>query len=89
MQTRNRGHETHQTFAFDTCMAKKLFWCRPKKKKIWAGPNLCGLIFLHLIADCTAPFIVDVFTDATIDGVAPTAAAPARGLCLEYQQLPC
>ena len=33
MQPRNRGHETHQTLAFDTCMAKKLFWCRPKKEK--------------------------------------------------------
>ena len=51
--------------------------------------ELNSVTFLLLIADCTAPFIVDVFTDATIDGVAPTAAAPARGLCLEYQQLPC
>jgi len=60
--------------------------------------KLCGAIFSAVeasalaqtrLCDCTAPFIVDVFTDATIDGVAPTAAAPARGLCLEYQQLPC
>jgi len=60
--------------------------------------KLCGALFTAVeaaelaqtrLCDCTAPFTIDIFTDATIDGVAPVAAAPARGLCLEYQQLPC
>lgn len=60
--------------------------------------KICGAIFSAVeastlaqtrLCDCTAPFTIDIFTDATIDGVAPAADAPARGLCLEYQQLPC
>ena len=40
-------------------------------------------------SDCTAPFIVNIVTDATADAIAATAAAPARGVCLEYRQIPC
>jgi len=62
--------------------------------------SFCGVVFGTVeamtavappatrICDCSAPFIVQIFTDA-IAGIAPTAAAPARGLCLEYKQKPC
>jgi hypothetical protein len=42
------------------------------------------------ICDCTAPFGVFIHTDDTIDGViAATIVAGNRGVCLEYNQLPC
>ena len=48
-----------------------------------------GIIFQNLIADCTAPFTVQIVTDAIAGAVAPAAILPGRGVCLEYQQLPC
>ncbi|XP_059097601.1 uncharacterized protein LOC131891925 [Tigriopus californicus] len=44
------------------------------------------------ICDCTAPFRVDIFTDATTDLAddPPTEnSKPSRGVCLEYRQIPC
>jgi len=41
------------------------------------------------VCDCTAPFIVNIVTDQALDTVAATAALPSRGVCLEYQQIPC
>ena len=46
-------------------------------------------IWYLFFSDCTAPFIVNIVTDATADAIAATAAAPARGVCLEYRQIPC
>jgi len=60
--------------------------------------RLCGAIFsaeilseipATVICDCTTPFIVQVYTEDTVAAIAPAAGAEARGLCLEYQQLPC
>ena len=48
-----------------------------------------GIIFQNLIADCTAPFTVQIVTDAIAGAVAPAAILPGRGVCLEYTQLPC
>ena len=48
-----------------------------------------AIIFQNLIADCTAPFTVAIVTDAIAGAVAPAAILPGRGVCLEYQQLPC
>lgn len=39
--------------------------------------------------DCSAPFVVEIYTDATNDGSAPTAAAPSQGACLNYKQVAC
>ena len=47
------------------------------------------MIFHNLIADCTSPFTVQIVTDAIAGAVAPAAILPGRGVCLEYQQLPC
>ncbi|XP_059097323.1 uncharacterized protein LOC131891710 [Tigriopus californicus] len=43
------------------------------------------------ICDCTAPFIVDIFTDEDVDAGDQATANPvqSRGLCLEYMQIPC
>ncbi|TRY80436.1 hypothetical protein TCAL_04732 [Tigriopus californicus] len=44
-----------------------------------------------VIEDCTAPFIVDIFTDEDVDAGDQATANPvqSRGLCLEYMQIPC
>jgi len=55
--------------------------------------KLCGGVFNSEdmntanipLCDCTAPFTVNVVTDAAAD----TAAINSRGACLEYRQLPC
>merc|ERR1712110_1057886 len=47
------------------------------------------------ICDCTAPFTVDIKTDAkgdegaTAAAAAATAAPGSRGVCIEYTQIPC
>ena len=48
-----------------------------------------AIIFQNFIADCTAPFTVAIVTDAIAGAVAPAAILPGRGVCLEYQQIPC
>ena len=60
------------------------------RNKFWMDPiERRAIIFQNLIADCTAPFTVAIVTDAIAGGVAPAAILPGRGVCLEYQQLPC
>lgn len=39
------------------------------------------------ICDCSAPFLVNVVTDAANDGAAATGSS--KGLCLDYRQKPC
>ena len=65
--------------------------------------KICGELNLHEMcvidvtsytyADCTPPFMVDVFTDTLSDaGAAITANAlnmESRGVCLDYNQVPC
>jgi len=42
------------------------------------------------ICDCTAPFTVDIVTNALPDqGAGIDNANPSRGTCLEYTQVPC
>jgi len=41
------------------------------------------------ICDCTFPFEVNVKTDSTPEEDPPTVPDSARGVCLEYTQLPC
>jgi len=44
------------------------------------------------ICDCTPPFTVDIFTDNTADPQAiagGTNTIQSRGICLEYNQVPC
>ena len=56
--------------------------------------KLCGVNFnvadataidLTFVCDCSAPFIVDIYTDA----IADDATATSRGVCLEYRQIQC
>lgn len=49
--------------------------------------NLAATAIHIPICDCTSPFIVRVYTDATQDNGATTIAS--RGVCLDYSQLPC
>ena len=46
-------------------------------------------IFVIFITDCTAPFTVGVVTDAIDETDNSAPAVGARGLCLEYTQIPC
>ena len=46
------------------------------------------LLKYEIFLDCTQPFRVQIYTDATV-AIAVTAATQQRGLCLEYKQLPC
>ena len=41
--------------------------------------------FYSLISDCTEPFIVNIYTDATAD----IATQVNRGVCFDYVQTPC
>ena len=41
------------------------------------------------ISDCTAPFEVNIQTDATTDTDTANDQRTNRGVCLEYTQIPC
>ena len=45
-------------------------------QKFWLYP---------LISDCVPPFNVQIYTDASAYAIAATQ----RGVCLEYEQVPC
>ena len=47
--------------------------------------DFCDFFF----TDCTAPFTVGVVTDAIDETDNSAPAVGARGLCLEYTQIPC
>ena len=40
-------------------------------------------------SDCTAPFIVQIVTDAVPGAGDQMATKVQRGVCLEYKQIPC
>ena len=46
-------------------------------------------MFRIFFSDCTAPFVIEIYTDATNDGTAAAANTEARGVCFEYTQVPC
>jgi len=74
--------------------------CQPGQNAVTSS-RLCGVVFgggiiatmqmfaMSTACDCTLPFTVGIVTDAAdeIDNSAP--AVGARGLCLEYTQIPC
>jgi len=74
--------------------------CQQGKNAVTSG-RLCGVVFGGGIAktianfgestacDCTAPFTVGVVTDAIDEADNSAPAVGARGICLEYTQIPC
>ena len=62
---------------------------------VWAPSNqgqfLDSAFYVHLLffTDCTAPFTVGVVTDAIDEADNSAPAVGARGICLEYTQIPC
>ena len=65
---------------------------------VWAPSNQgqflpifgqCILRPFTFFTDCTAPFTVGVVTDAIDEADNSAPAVGARGICLEYTQIPC
>jgi len=74
--------------------------CQPGQNAVTSS-RLCGVVFgggiistiqnfaMSTACDCTSPFTVGIVTDAGDDTDNSAPAVGARGLCLEYTQVPC